>query len=111
MSENERLRQANNTLLEQRNAMESVLGKIGDFLGIEPGDVDGLLAKIEANSVEIEQKTKLIEQAALAIESLPEDALGYGRADNGRGTIAEWPLRDELLAALQNVLPTKDSGQ
>ena len=29
------------------DAMESVLGKIGQHLGVEPGDVDGLLAAVQ----------------------------------------------------------------
>lgn len=39
-------------------AMESVLAKIGDYLGVEPGDVDGLLAEIERLTTENERWKK-----------------------------------------------------
>lgn len=34
-------------VIEMNDAMESVLAKIGNHLGVEPGDVDALLAAVE----------------------------------------------------------------
>ncbi|KKL19140.1 hypothetical protein LCGC14_2468460 [marine sediment metagenome] len=38
---------------EARKAMEAVMSKIGDHFGVQPGDVDGLFAAIEARSAEL----------------------------------------------------------
>ncbi len=54
--------------------------------------------EIKRLNTEGARKDAVIDRAIIAVRSLPEDALGYGRC----GTVECWPFRDELLAELES---------
>ncbi len=69
-------------------------------------ETEELHAEIARLSSEGGLKDAAIDRAIVAISTLPEDALGYGYAQNDA---YEWPFRDELLEQLREaVSPASD---
>ena len=63
-----------------------------------------LLLRIESLSAENGVKDKALKRAIEAVETLQEEALGYGYAE---GDAYRWPFRDELLDQLKNAVSTE----
>lgn len=56
--------------IEMISAVESVLAKIGDHFGVEPGDVDGLFAAIEAQAEDLSAARQSLYEVAEQRNSL-----------------------------------------
>ena len=73
-------------------------------------------AAVETLLTESRAKDAALDRAIVAIKTLPEDALGYGKSqDIAEQSWNRWPFRDELLAELEAAVQvgqkTDEKGQ
>ena len=74
--------------------------------------MDNFLGQLRQKDADIERlttegvcKDAALDRAIVAVRSLPEDALGYGKGqDYGCNEWTRWPFRDELLTELENAV-------
>jgi hypothetical protein len=80
-------------------ACDSVAEAVREFLRLTTNDEERLRAELHAARQEVERKDKVLRDCRTALESLPIDTLGEGRDGE-----MVWPLRDELIDAINRAL-------
>lgn len=85
--------EAETTIVRER---EADLRKAAALLRAQAEEIARLTQRLKSD----DRRIAVLVQCALAINSLPADALGYGESGG-----AEWPLRDELLDAIILAMP------
>lgn len=78
-------------------------------LMVEAADtITALLSQLEEMRERERKLERGIAVAIKALGSLPDDALGFGESSDGSFS---WPLRDELIDALDALLSQTDEGE
>jgi hypothetical protein len=66
---------------------------------------------MEVTMTVVDELKLRLKDALSAIESLSEDALGYGQDYDSSGELYRWPFRDELADNIRRALDRAEKGE